>query len=85
MTKAVFLKIANMVFDIGESADHFVNLDFDTNNTYLQLYVFNKTEDGGTSGIADNIVAYELNEEVVAFISRWTETIRKERVLNGTH
>lgn len=85
MTKAEFLKIANMAFDIGESADHFMDMDYDTRWGEIQLYVFNKTEDGNSDGITDSLTVNELDEEVIAWITRWTETIRKERVLNGTN
>lgn len=81
MTRADFLKIANMVFDIGESSEHFIDLDYETRHKEVGLYVFKKDYDGTETSIEDSITIESLDEEAVAWIERWTAALRKERVM----
>lgn len=79
MTRAEILKVANMIFDIGESSEHYVDMEYCTKRSEVSLYVFKKYDD--TSRIADSITINSLDEEAMAWIERWTAALRKERVL----
>lgn len=85
MTKADLLTIAGAVHDIGESAEHYVEFEFTPHRQEMQLYVFNKDADGNSDGITDSLSVQKYDAEVRAWLTRWTERIRKERVLHGTH
>lgn len=77
MTRSELLKITNMIYDVGESPEHYASMDIYTDsNRKVHLYIFNK--DG--SGIDDSISIDSLDTEAVAWIERWTERLRKERV-----
>lgn len=82
MTRSELLKITNMIYDIGESPEHYANMDTYTDKgCRVYLYIFK--QDG--SGIDDSISINSLDDEAIAWIERWTERLRKERVLNDTH
>ena len=85
MTKEELMIIAGMVHDIGESEKHHITMDYSSSLGFVTLYVHKKDGKGYSDGIEDSIDIMSLDAEAKAFLSRWTETLRKERVLNGTH
>lgn len=80
MTRAEVLKVINMVFDIGESPEHYIDCDYETRHKDIDLYVFKKDYDGPETAIEDSITISKLDEEAMAWIERWTAALRKERV-----
>ena len=79
MSRQELLKLTNMVYDVGESTEHFISMDFDTRKEYVDLYIFDKNPNLDLD-IVDSITVYSLDEEALAWIERWTERLRKERV-----
>ena len=85
MTREEIIKVAGMVYDVGESTEHFISMDYSSKYSESTVTVFKKEYGGWAGGIVDSITIKEFDEEAQAFFTRWTERIRKERVLNGTH
>ena len=81
MTRAELLKITNIVYDIGQSPEHFVDIDYETRHKEAGIYVFKKEYDGSGTSIEDSITIWNLDEEALAWLTRWAERIRKERVM----
>ena len=84
MTREEMIKVAGMVYDVGESSEHFTSMDYSSKYSEATVTIFKKEYGGWSGGIVDSITIKTIDEEAKAFFTRWQERIRKERMQNAT-
>lgn len=87
MSKEDLQKVLDLVFEIGESEDHFVDFDFFTrtysasykHGYYCYVTVHRSDKNGHSKEVCDSMDIDSLNERALTWLEYWKLTIAEER------
>ena len=91
LSKEQLMLLLGMVYEIGESSEHFVDFDYSTKTyndlwvygTYVSIYIHERDSVTGISKqVCDSMDVSAVNELVMNWLTSWKSRIEKEREQN---